>query len=186
VKRGFKSWADKKSLEIRNRIGLRSNDPLDCQSLCDELGIPIITLSDLYKLGFPREHFLRLRSQDSDFFACMVQTPAGLILINNHNTSQKRSNSNIVHELSHVLCEHNFSTTIPINGSILREFDKDCEDEANWLAGCLILPREGLIWACRKGFTINQISQHFGASEQMSKWRYNITGVTKQLSGRKY
>jgi Zn-dependent peptidase ImmA (M78 family) len=186
VKRGFKSWADKKSLEIRKRIGLRSSDPLDCQLLCKELGIPIITLSDLNRLGFPREHFMRLRSQDSDFFACMVQTPVGLILINNHNSSQKRSNSNIVHELSHVICGHNFSTNIPINGSILREFDKDSEDEANWLAGCLLIPREGLIWASRQGFTINQLSQHFGASEHMARWRYNITGVTKQLSGRKY
>jgi hypothetical protein len=181
VKRGFKSWADKKSLEVRKGIGLRSNDTLDCLLLSENLGIPIITLSDLNDLGFPREHFLRLRSQDSDFFACMVQTPVGLILINNHNTSQKRSNSNIVHELSHVLCGHKFLTTIPINGSILREFDKDCEDEANWLAGCLLLPRDGLVWACRKGLTISQISQHFNASETMTKWRYNVTGVSRQI-----
>lgn len=182
--RGFKSWADKKSLEIRRRIGLRSNDPLDCQLLCDELGISVIALSDLSKSGFPREHFLRLRSQDSDFFACLVETPSGLILINNSNSSQKRSNSNIVHEISHVICEHNFATIVPISGSILREFDKECEDEANWMAGCLLLPREGLIWAYREGFTISQISHHFGASEQMSRWRYNITGVSKQLRRR--
>lgn len=181
MKRGFKAWADKKSLEIRKRIGLKSSDPLDCNVLSKELGIPIISLSDLKDAGFSREHFLKLRNRDSNFFACLLQTPQGPILINNHNSSQKRSNSNIVHELSHLLCEHNFSTTIPINGSILREFDKDCEDEANWLTGCLLLPRDGLVWACRKGFSIYQMSQHFGASEQMTRWRYNITGISKQF-----
>jgi Zn-dependent peptidase ImmA (M78 family) len=181
VKRGFKTWADKKSLEIRKRIGLKSWDPLDCYILSKELGIPIITLSDLKEAGFSRDHFAKLINRDSNFFACLLQTTQGLILVNNHNYSQKRSNSNIVHELSHVLCEHNFATTIPINGSILREFDKDCEDEANWLAGCLLLPRDGLIWACRKRYTLNQISQHFGASEQMTRWRYNITGISKQI-----
>jgi len=186
VRRGFKSWADKKSLEIRKSIGLSSHDPLNCQFLSVELGIPIITLSDLNKLGFPREHYLRLKSSNSAFFACMVQTPSGPMLINNHNSSQNRSNSHIVHELSHALCEHNFSSTVPINGSILREFDKDCEDEANWLGGCLLLPREGLIWAYRQGFSINQISQNLGISEHMTRWRYNITGVTMQMRGRKY
>ena len=181
VKRGFKAWADKKSLEIRKGTGLKSIDPLDCHLLSKALGISIITLSDLNKLGFPEEHFLQLKGNNSAFFACLVQTPHGLMLINNHNSSQKSSNSNIVHELSHAVCEHNFSSTIPIDGSILREFDKDCEDEANWLAGCLLLPRDGLVWACRKGLTINQISKHFDASETMTKWRYNVTGVSRQI-----
>ena len=157
---------------------MRSTDPLDYHLLPEVLRISIITLSDLNKLEFPKEHYLRLRSQDSVFFACMVQTPVGLILINNHNSSQRRSNNNIVHELSHVLCEHKFSTTISINGSILSEFDKGCEDE---LAGCLLLLRDGLVWACKNGLTINQISQHFNASEYMARWRYNVTGVSKQI-----
>ncbi len=179
MKRGFKSWADKKSLEIRKRIGLKNNDPLDCNLLCKELGVPIVTLSDLYELGFPREHFMRLRNQDSEFFACLLQTPNGKLIINNHNSSQKRSNSNIAHEFSHIICEHDFSTSTQINGSVLREFDKDREEEANWLAGCLLLPRDGLVWACRNRLTIQQISHHFEASEHMAKWRYNVTGVSK-------
>jgi Zn-dependent peptidase ImmA (M78 family) len=146
----------------------------------------MFTLADLHEFGFSQDHFLRLNSLDSNFFACMVPTPAGHILINNTNSSQNRSNSNIVHELSHVICEHNFSSIKPINGSILREFDQDSEDEANWLAGCLLLPREGLLWAHKKGLSIKQISNHFGTSEQMSRWRFNVTGVTKQIPGRRF
>ena len=59
MKRGFKSWANKKSLEIRKRIGLRSNDPLDCELLSEELGIPIFTLFDLNKLGLIPAGILR-------------------------------------------------------------------------------------------------------------------------------
>jgi Zn-dependent peptidase ImmA (M78 family) len=181
VVKGFKTWADKKSIELRKIMGLKSHDPIDCYELSEMLNIPVFTLKDLSILGFDNSHYLKLKNRNSDFFACILETQSGMMIINNHNTSNNRSNSNIVHEISHVICGHDFSSISTLNGSVFREFKKEQEDEANWLGGCLLLPRDGLVWASKKGFTVKEIAVHFGASEQMAKWRFQITGVSRQV-----
>lgn len=64
---------------------------------------------------------------------------------------------------------------------VSREFEKDKEDEANWMAGCLLLPEEGLIWALRAKMPINEIADHFCVSIQMTQWRYNVTGMFNRV-----
>jgi Zn-dependent peptidase ImmA (M78 family) len=64
---------------------------------------------------------------------------------------------------------------------ILSTYDKNNEDEANWLAGALLLPREALVHARKHGLTNEAVATHFGCSVQLLTFRINATGVDVQL-----
>jgi len=59
--------------------------------------------------------------------------------------------------------------------------DADEEQEANWLAGCLLLPRTLLYRAAKRGLDSAEIARDFNVSEQMAAFRLRTTGVTRQL-----
>jgi hypothetical protein len=64
----------------------------------------------------------------------------------------------------------------------MREFDKQQEEEASYLGSALQIPREGLIWALKKGMDLEAVADHFKASTAMVSHRVNTTGVKRQLS----
>jgi Zn-dependent peptidase ImmA (M78 family) len=88
-----------------------------------------------------------------------------------------------MHELAHVICGHKVSEEIVKTGltGFLRNHDEQQENEAEWLGSCLQLPRTALIWALKEKMTNIDIADHFNASEEMVKYRINITGVKKQI-----
>ena len=55
-------------------------------------------------------------------------------------TSESRIQSDIMHELAHVLLGHKMEEINPSLGFPLRKYDQSQEDEAEWLGGCLQLP----------------------------------------------
>lgn len=46
-----------------------------------------------------------------------------------------------------------------------------------YLGGCLQIPRRGLLWAIQRQMTQTEIAVHFHASEEMVRFRSNVTGV---------
>jgi Zn-dependent peptidase ImmA (M78 family) len=63
--------------------------------------------------------------------------------------------------------------------------DPDEEQEADWLAGCLLLPRPLLLRAASRGADVAQIAVDYGVGEQMAAFRLRTTGVTRQLAARR-
>ena len=62
-----------------------------------------------------------------------------------------------------------------------RIWNQDLEDEAAWLAGCLLLI-EGAALAIAKGrWTIAEAVSRFGVSEKMVTYRVNATGAPKRV-----
>jgi Zn-dependent peptidase ImmA (M78 family) len=67
-------------------------------------------------------------------------------VIFNPRKSDGRKASDIVHELAHLILGHDPAKVVfSEDGQIAtRTFDQKQEDEANWLAWALLLPREAL------------------------------------------
>ena len=65
----------------------------------------------------------------------------------------------------------------------LRTHNEEQEQEANWLAGCLLLPREALLLIRRKGSEDEDACAEYGVSPAMLRFRFNVTGVNAQLRG---
>jgi Zn-dependent peptidase ImmA (M78 family) len=50
---------------------------------------------------------------------------------------------------------------------ILNTYDRQQEDEANWLAGSLLLPRDALIWIRKQRLDLQAAAREYGVIVQM-------------------
>jgi hypothetical protein len=105
-------------------------------------------------------------------------------VIVNDAHSPARQESNLHHEAAHLIREHRPSRILKIHGLTLREYDTDAEAEAEWLAGCLHIPRTALLAAVRQGNDDSAIGQKFVASNDMVRFRRSVTGIDRQLASR--
>ena len=89
-----------------------------------------------------------------------------------------------MHEIAHVICKHEKYESRRMDGVdiLLRTYDEQQEKEAEWLGGCLQLPREALLWHIQKNRSVKEIAEFFTASEKMVRFRMNSTGVKRQSS----
>ena len=183
LKRDFRSFAEKKALDFRNELELKSFDFLCAFSLCKYLNIPILEPDKI--VGLEPYHLSNLLGEGSNHWSAATIPVGGgsNIILHNINHTEMRQQSNIMHELAHIICKHETPVTYSLNNlpGNLRNFNEEQEAEAEWLGSCLQLPRQALLWALKNGLSINEISERFVASPSMVQYRINITGVKNQV-----
>lgn len=181
-KRGFKKWADDTSTRIRVELGLRINDPLCAFELCKHLSVPIFTPQEFKTLE--DNHKIELLTNGrSEWSAVTIPVNDSNIIIHNPTHSPQRQQSNLMHEVAHILCEHKVSNETQKTGlsGFLRNLDIEQENEADWLGACLQLPRPALLYCLKRNMTVDEISIKYNSSLQMTRYRINVTGVKNQL-----
>jgi Zn-dependent peptidase ImmA (M78 family) len=103
----------------------------------------------------------------------------------NPSQGRRRKPSTLMHVLAHLILEHAPGMMFFGEGGLaLRAHDAAQEDEANWLAGCLLLPREALLAARASGMTDEELCDVYGISAQMVRFRSNVTAIDRQLGAR--
>jgi hypothetical protein len=183
--RGFKTRAEKIALNYRKELNLLPHDPLCGFELAEFLNIPVHTPDLVFGEGTNLSELVGTPGKDRGWSALTMKTKINnAIIIHNHLHVATRQQSNIMHELAHVICEHvHPETEANMNlPDIMRTYDQQQEEEANCLGSTLQITRDGLVWAFKKKMTKDQIAEHFNASPQMVTLRINMTGVAKQLS----
>jgi len=186
-KRGFKTWADNTAVELRTKLGLSPHSPLCAFDLCKVLNVPVLEPSQIN--GITNQDLSILSTESSHWSAATIPLHEGnYLIIHNPTHSPARQQSNLMHEIAHILCEHEVSQKTIETGlsGFLRNHDEQQENEAEWLGSCLQLPRPALIWALKQQMSQTDISNHFNASEEMVRYRINITGVKAQMSKWRY
>jgi len=183
VQRGFKTQAEKISEDYRYQMGLTVNDPLDAFSLAEFLSIPIFTVDDAVD---PEFIALREKLNNTNLFNAlwMPNVDGDKLIIHNQNHSLKRQQSNLMHELAHIIRNHETPTDIAIlcHQYNLHYFNKEHEDEARYLGGCLQIGRQGLLNSLKQKKSKEEISEQYNASLEMVNYRVNATGVMKQIN----
>ena len=96
-----------------------------------------------------------------------------------------RTQSDIAHEVAHIVLKHEMKSVETIGTITFFTCDPEEEQEANWRAGCLLLPRRLLYTAARKGLDVAAIADAYGVSETMAAFRLRTTGVLRQLQAAK-
>jgi Zn-dependent peptidase ImmA (M78 family) len=173
VRRGFKAEAERQSLAERTSLGLTDRSRLDPARLAAAKGVPVVAIAQL--AGVPPEHLKQLQNADPGAFsaAAVVRDRKALIVVNDAHPPARKANS-IAHELAHLLLEHD---AVPAFGDFgARMLTKTMEDEADWLAGCLLVPASGIratMAAC--GGDLEAAADHYGVSVQLMRWRHNVT-----------
>lgn len=182
--RGFKTWAENTATSVRGRLHLGGTDPLLPDALANHLGVRIWTPSDVPGLSQESLKYLVSPAGDEWSAVSVYVGTTGVIVINpTHSTA--RQASDVMHELSHLIRGHQPSQIFHLfDGSqvSLRTFNDLQEAEADWLAGCLLLPRVALAYCTAKRLSSYEACQQYGVSSDLYRYRVNITGVNRQFA----
>jgi Zn-dependent peptidase ImmA (M78 family) len=178
--RGFKAEAERIATEIRRELSLTPSCRIDPHLLAKHFGIPVFRIEDCFAYCKDLSRLKHLLHSESDSFSAItILDGTRRIIIHNESHAFTRQANDIVHEIAHCILEHPPSPVTDHSGC--RYWNCMLEDEANWLAGALLVPRQGApALACRR-LTIAEIADNFGVSEQLCRWRIHQTGIVRQL-----
>lgn len=179
MRRGFKAEAERLAGDIRSRHGCGELDPAPLEAVAQELGIGIRSADELVE----RRRLEELEQLQADAFsAATFQLPGGArVIVYNPLHSAGRTRSNQAHELAHIVLDHDLRTIERVGSLSFFTCDTEQEEEADWLAGCLLLPRAVLLKAAKAGKTPAQVADTYGTSEPMARFRLNASGVLVQV-----
>ena len=171
--RGFKARAERVAIGLRRQMGLSDEAPMDLDALAVKLGFRIVRIS-MFADVCP-EHVSQLREGDSGAFSALLLRQGGckIILVNDGHSSGRQS-SDIAHEIAHALLAHFPQPFDHVEG---RHFDKEAEEEANCLAGYVLIPNEAARQIVRSGCNEETACDQYGVSRRMLKYRLDMSGA---------
>ena len=180
LRRGFKAEAESVAQLVRAELDLGPLDALDCVALAEAWGIPVVSLGELREDGATDQSVRRLLSDDAGFSATTVVLGTKRLIVYNPRQPSGRSASNLSHELSHLILEHEPGPAIGIGGC--RHWNGVQEAEADWLGATMLVPRKSALeWMLQSG-DLEDGARNFGVSVELFRWRVNHTGVVRQLA----
>jgi len=181
-KRGFKSWCENVAIQQRRELKLQSVDPLDPWALAKHLEVDVWAPEQIPGIDPGCLKILLIDDPDS-WSAVTIRMGSKVLIILNSVHRGGRPASNLMHELSHILLNHKPARIdITEDGLLmLNTYEKDQEEEATWLAGCLLLPRDALMSIRQHGLNQKVAAKRYGVSVDMLQWRIKMTGVDYQI-----
>ena len=183
LRRGFKAEAERLARDIWSAMCLKPSDRMDARKLAKHIGCVVHSagkLVDIEKLKALR------RIQDNAFFACTFELPSGRrAIVYNPLMADTRRNSDIAHEVAHIVLGHRLSRLERLKSVAFLSCDKQQEEEAIWLAGCLLLPRFALANDLAKHMATETIAKNRVVSKAMVDYRVRVTGVGRQFAARR-
>jgi Zn-dependent peptidase ImmA (M78 family) len=179
--RGFKAAAERRAVELRRALGLRSTEALDVHDLAAHMRVKVVSADRL----IARERLEELeRLQAFAFSAATFDVRGKSYVVTNPLRSPGRLASDVAHELSHLLLEHDLSEVREVDGVPFRTCRPDEEEQATALGGTLLLPRPLLVNAASRGMSPQDIADRYVVTVEMARFRFNSTGVAKQVARR--
>ncbi|WP_433892525.1 ImmA/IrrE family metallo-endopeptidase [Streptomyces sp. CA-111067] len=173
LRHGFKAEADRLAVAMRKELGVASTAALDPRRLAAHLDIPVSDFSVAIAAD-PRVEPL-LSSERDAISALTVHAGSRREIWVNDSHDEGRQNSSIDHELSHALLLHTPGPALDSLGC--RHWNGDIEEEANWLAGFLLIPNDAARAIVRYGMSDEVAVAKYGVSKQMLTWRLNMSGA---------
>lgn len=178
--RGFKTWCENTAVSIRDKMDIKPHEPLSPHKLATNMGVMILDFDKVSELDAASASYLT-SAQGDEWSAVTVYAAGKKIIVVNPRHSAARQASNIMHELAHIIRGHKPSQVQLYQGYALRDFNQLQENEANWLAACLLLPRPALLHSGYRNHTIDEVTELHGVSKSLYKYRVVISGVSRQL-----
>lgn len=184
LQRGFKAKAEKIAQDYRENLGKNVCDPLCAFDLAKYLNIAVYGAHEFITDSKSLQSLSSTGIDKSGWSALTMTTESNnTIIIHNTFHSSARQQSDIMHELSHIICGHKIEDARLINLPIgMRDYNPLHEEEANCLGSTIQLPRNALQWAKKERMTDMEIASYFNASIEMVLYRLRMSGVLKQFS----
>lgn len=172
---GFKAKANRIAVGLRRQFGLSPVAPLDPYAVADRLGIGVVSVST-FEDRFPGEVAVVLGDDGGDFSALYYSSGdvVRFIILNDQHSSARR-NSSICHEIGHAILGHPSEVFTCWGG--YRETEQGYERQADFLAGCMLVPNEAADHIFWSGLSLEEARDAYGVSRRMLEWRLNVSGA---------
>jgi Zn-dependent peptidase ImmA (M78 family) len=167
---------------MRRELSLSPFQPLDPRELAAYLQVRLMTPHQVDGITDEILHQLLVKDPWGWSALTLDQGQSALVIYNPVHPPGRQA-SDITHELAHIVLGHQPATMImsPDGTFVMRSYNQKQEEEANWLAWALLLPREALLALKRRRATVADIAQSFGVTEVLVEYRIRITGVETQV-----
>lgn len=161
--------------------------PLSSFHLATDLNVKVWSESDIS--GVSEGDLNQLCSADPESWSAFtMRVEDSHLIVYNSTQSVPRQNSVVMHELAHIMLGHELtSATLTVGGHFVpTTYNQEQEDEADWLAGTLLLPRPSLLQIRYRDVSEIDAMEKYMVSRQMLTWRFRMTGVDHQISNSRY
>lgn len=194
MRRGFKAEAERHAAHLRAAVGATEYETIRLPALARHLKVAVLSAERV--LGGLGLLTALHQEQPGVWSAAMLPVHGRTVVVYNPITLEGelldpvraqrdgRTRSNVAHELAHLVLRHELRQIQRIGEHTFFACDHEQEEEANWLAGALLLPRALLVAAARRGETDEQIGKANFVTTQMATFRLNTTGARMQAARR--
>jgi hypothetical protein len=162
-------------------LGLTPEAPIDLEALARHLKIAfqievIIVPLSRFRDEYP-DAVRQLSVIDSGAFSAATVPcgPKRYVIVHNDSHDEGRQQTNISHEIAHLILEHPF--TLPIDTYGCRNIDRDIEDEATWLGATILISDEAALHIVKSGMSTDKARQTYRVSEPVLRMRINASGA---------
>ena len=194
MRRGFKASAERHAEALRAATGSSDRETMDLGALARHLGVAVLPADELLDGGL--DELQKLHRAQPGAFSAVTLSPPGqryVVLYNPITLDGRalpppeaavdgRTRSNISHEFAHLVLDHDVRSVQKLGTHHFFTCNTEQEEEANWLAAAILLPRPLLLDAARRDLTEHQIADAHHVSPEMARFRLNATGVKMQVS----
>lgn len=171
---GFKTDAEAIAREIRAELGLTMVDRLDPFVLAEHLAVPVAALSSYTDQSALVRHF-RGKAQRRFSAVTVFLTTTERVILYNDSHQPGRQSADIAHECAHALLHH--PPRVAFSSGGCRDVDDDCEREAAYLGGTLLVPYDAALLAVRTKLSLDDAAAKYGVSKPLMRWRINTSGA---------
>jgi hypothetical protein len=178
---GFKKLAEDIARQVRERLNLSLAAPLDPLMLAQLLSIEVLVPEQLR--DFPVDCMRRLKGEYAENWSTVtVRCGDYQLIVLNPARTPARCKSALAHELSHIILKHKSPPRIATactscTDIAIQVYDEEQEEEAKWLAGCLLLPRDTLFYIQKRGLTDEEVCAEYGVDQALLRFRCRINRI---------
>jgi len=181
LRRGFKTQAERSAVEARKLLGITPLGKLDPWRYAEHLKVIIL---DFNELGLSASAVRQLTITDEGSWSAMTLEEGDVraIVLNPSHAATRQAND-LMHELAHIELKHT-PARVDISQSgvfILSDYSDEQEQEADWYAGAMLLPRDALWHYRSRTMQATEIAKIYGVSPALCDWRLRVTGIDVQL-----
>jgi len=176
---GFRSKANAFARKARSGLGLPATAPLSPLRLATNMGIAVAPLSSFAsECESAVRHLMKVDHRA--FSAGTFRLGGRTLMVFNDANHEDRQTSDLAHELAHVILEHPMLPILDDRGC--RHFDKNLEEQANWLGPALLISEEAALHIARQGWTIEQAAAEYQVTAEVARFRLNVTAAHRRVA----
>ncbi|MCJ2090965.1 ImmA/IrrE family metallo-endopeptidase [Methylobacterium sp. J-072] len=183
LRRGFKSDANWHAIKAREELGLLPHAALCPRNLAIHLGYTVVELGSYIAHDASAVHYLQSAAGQKEFSAITIYCEVARLIIHNDAHHPHRQAANIAHELAHGLLIHKPSALQDRNGA--RLYNKEQEDEANWLGPALLISDEAALHIVETGQSHAEARRTYGVSDELLEMRLRVTAAHLRVARRR-